>query len=126
MEGCATIPAKVIPCKQTCYISYDGNEILKPNFEYLVGCGLQWVACSNDHIPSGAVVAGNDQSGEVHYVGRAHYLGSLTPGKIHRTHGCLYIAYDGHEVSIKQYEVLVGVQHQRCKLCFIIFVESFN
>ena len=115
MEGCAVIPAKVIPCKQACYMSFNGKEILKQNFDYLVGFGFQWVACANGHIPAGAVVAGNDPSGEVLYVGRAHHLCSLTPGKIHRTHGCLYIPYNGHEVAIKQYEVLVGVQHQRCK-----------
>ncbi|CAO1428345.1 unnamed protein product [Diamesa hyperborea] len=115
MEGCATIPAKVIPCKQACYVSFNGNEILKHNFEYLVGSGFQWVASSNGQIPSGAVVAGNDQSGEVHYVvcgetlyiGRGQHCGSLTVGKIHPSHGCLYIPFGGSEIAIKNYEVLV-------------------
>ena len=123
-RACVTVPAKVIPSKQECYVSFNGNEILKQNFEYLVGSGFKWVECSNGHIPEGAVVAGNDQSEEVHYVGRAHHMGSLTPGKIHRTHGCLYIAYGGHEVSIKQYEVLIAVQ-QRCKL-FVKNDRSYN
>ncbi|CAO1428123.1 unnamed protein product [Diamesa hyperborea] len=108
MEGCAAIPAKVIPCKQACYVSFNGKEILKQNFEYLVGSGLHWIGSGNGHAPAGAVLAGNDKSGEPHYIGRAHHSGSLTPGKIHQSHGCLYIGYGGHEVAIKQYEVLVA------------------
>jgi hypothetical protein len=34
----------------------------------------------------------------------------LTPGKIHRSHGCLYIPFGGMECSIIHYEVLVGQQ----------------
>lgn len=125
MYGCAATPAKVIPCKQACYISYDGKVITNSNFEYLVGCGFQWVACSNGHIPEGAVVGGNDPSGEVLYVGRANHLGSLQPGKIHSTHKCLYIAYGTEEIPFKQYEVLVQIQ-QKCRfLSLIIFDRLF-
>lgn len=114
MHGCAATPAKVIPCKQACYISYDGKVFTVPNFEYLVGCGFQWVTCSNGNIPEGAVVGGVDPSGEPLYFGRAMHLGSLQPGKIHKSHGCLYIAYGTDEIPFKQYDVLVQLQ-QKCK-----------
>lgn len=60
------------------------------------------------HVPTGAVLAGNTAGGEPLYVGRAHHEGSLTPGKIHRNHGCIYIPFNGREESILHYEVLVA------------------
>lgn len=37
-----------------------------------------------------------------------HFQGSLTPGKIHRSHGCLYIPFGGLEHSFQSnFEVLV-------------------
>lgn len=104
------IPAKVIPSKQACYVSHNGMEIFKPNFELLSGAGFTWIGSSNGHVPEGAVLAGSQATGEPLYVGRAHHEGSLTVGKIHRGHGCIYIAYGGGEHSILHYEVLVGQQ----------------
>jgi len=104
------LPAKVIPSKQACYISHNGMEIFKPNYELLSGAGFTWIGSSNGHAPAGAVSTGNTTSGEPLYIGRAHHEGSLTPGKIHRSHGCLYIPFGGGEHSILHYEVLVGQQ----------------
>lgn len=61
-------------------------------------------------VSAGAVLAGNQATGEPLYVGRAHHQGSLTPGKIHTGHGCLYIPFGGKEESILHYEVLVSQQ----------------
>lgn len=108
-EGDMT-PVKVLPSKQAAYLSYNGQEILVSNYEVLTGHGFTWVGSGNGHVPEGAVVAGNQSSGEPLYVGRAHHQGSLTPGKVHRSHGCLYIPFGGQEHSILQYEVLVGAQ----------------
>lgn len=74
----------------------------------LLGTGFTWVGSSNGHVPAGAVLCGNTSTGEPLYIGRAHHEGSLTPGKIHKTHGCLYIAFGGMEHSILHYEVLVA------------------
>lgn len=101
---------KVIPSKQAAYVAYNGQEILKHNFEVLSGEGFTWVGSGNGHVPAGAVVAGRTKQGEELYVGRAHYQGSLTPGKVHRSHGCLYIPFGGSEISIKSYEVLCAPQ----------------
>lgn len=35
-------------------------------------------------------------------------MGSLTPGKVHKSHGCLYIPFNGKETSLRSYEVLVA------------------
>lgn len=104
------IPAKVIPSKQACYVPHNGLEVFKPNFDLLSGTGFTWVGSSNGHVPAGAVLAGNQRTGEPLYVGRAHHDGSLTVGKIHTGHGCIYVPFGGQEHSILHYEVLVAQQ----------------
>lgn len=100
------LPAKVIPSKHACYISHGGEEIFKPNFEYLAGSGFTWKSSSNGHAPADAVSAGATATGEVLYIGRAHHEGALTPGKVHGSHGVLYFPYGGAEQSTLYYEVL--------------------
>ncbi|KAG5669655.1 hypothetical protein PVAND_017539 [Polypedilum vanderplanki] len=104
------LPAKIIPSKQSCYVPYNGLEIFQSHFEYLSGSGFTWVQSSNGHVPAGAVSTGNTANHEPLYIGRAHHEGSLTPGKVHRSHGCLYLPYGGAEQSTLYYEVLVCKQ----------------
>ncbi|CAO1428337.1 unnamed protein product [Diamesa hyperborea] len=117
LEGFTTIPAKVMPSKQACYVSFNGQEIFKPSFEYLVGEGFEWVGSSSGHVPDNAVLSGNEQTGEPLYVGRAHHDGSLTPGKIHQSHQCIYIAYGGMEIAIRDYDVLIAPQRAQWIAC---------
>lgn len=59
-------------------------------------------------VPFNAVKGGHTINGETLYIGRAHWQGSLTVGKIHPSHQTLYIPYGGQEVPIKaNYEVLI-------------------
>ena len=69
-------------------------------------CSLVWINASNGDIPSGAVEGGRQSNGEVLYIGRAQYMGSLAIGKVHRSHRVLYVSFGGNEVPISQYEVL--------------------
>lgn len=63
---------------------------------------------TDGNVPDGAFEAGYCRSGEVLFVGRMHFQGSLTPGKIHRSHGCLYIPFGGLEHSFQSnFEVLI-------------------
>jgi hypothetical protein len=102
------LPAKVIPSKNFCSISYDGKGIVKHHFEYLTGSGFEWVPVSNGSVPSGTPVSsGNTVKGEPVFIGRAHHQGSLTPGKVLKGHDCLHFAYGGVEHWIKSYEMLV-------------------
>lgn len=82
--------------------------------QILRGTGFTWVQGSYGNVPSGAVPGGNSSSGELLYIGRAHHEDSLTLGKIHRSHGCMYIPFDGAELSFQEYEVLVRQQSWRC------------
>lgn len=106
------LPAKIIPSRQACYVSYNGLEIFKPNFEYLSGTGFSWVGSSNGHAPTGAVSTGNTSSGELLVIGRAHHEGAVTPGKVHKSHGCLYLPYAGeHFYSLK--ELIQNLSHHQ-------------
>lgn len=51
-------------------------------------------------------MSGQTAEGEALYIGRCLYQGTQTPGKVHPSHNCLYIPFDGAEVQITDYEVL--------------------
>ncbi|XP_029035591.1 natterin-3-like [Osmia bicornis bicornis] len=102
------LPAKVIPEKNIAYVCYEGKEYGKHDFEVLCRSEFSWEVCSNGSVPSNAVVAGQTSGGEPLYVGRVFHDGSQTVGKVHPTHGCLYIPYAGTELSFQEYEVLVN------------------
>lgn len=88
-------------------VSFDGQEIPQYSYEVLCNGNVQWVHSGHGaHVPN-AIPAGRTSSGETLYVGRAWHAGSLTPGKVHPSHGNLYIPYNGGEVAIGSYEVLV-------------------
>lgn len=76
-------------------------------FQILCGTGLEWINSANGHVPEGSLCAGNQSDGEPLFIGRTHYEGSLTVGKIQRSHNCLYIPFGGAEHSVTEYEVLV-------------------
>ncbi|XP_073829706.1 uncharacterized protein [Musca autumnalis] len=101
------MPAKVIPNKGGAYVCWGGEEEKVDNFQVLVGAGFMWVACENGNIVPGAVPAGTTCDGETLYIGRAEHAGSLCVGKVHPSHGCLYIPFGGGEEKIDSYEVLV-------------------
>ncbi|XP_031620100.1 uncharacterized protein LOC116338776 isoform X3 [Contarinia nasturtii] len=106
------VPAKVIPSKNVAYIPYNCAEIPKYDYQVLVGSGFSWVTSSSGHVPAEAVCAGNQSNGEPLYVGRAHVEGSLSTGKIHPSHNCIYVPFNGAEHSVSVYEVLVA--QKRC------------
>lgn len=87
---------------------YGGEEIPKHQFEVLCGGNVSWVPSSFGNVPHNAVSGGRTSSGEPLYVGRAHWQGSLTVGKVQPSHQALYIPYGGSEIPIKNnYEVLI-------------------
>nr|AGS17914.1 farnesoic acid O-methyltransferase [Bombyx mori] len=101
------VPAKVIPTKNACYISFGGEEVLKDQFEVLVPSMFAWQFSTNGEVPPGAVEAGSTADGEKLYFGRVNHDGCTTPGKIHPSHACCYYPFDGEERSSAEYECLV-------------------
>ncbi|CAB3222313.1 unnamed protein product [Arctia plantaginis] len=105
-EG-ATLPAKVIPSKSACYISYDGEEVLKDEFEVLVSIIFTWKFSKDGLVPPDALEAGSTADGEKLYFGRVLHEGGITPGKIQPSHGVCYYAFGGEERISHEYQVLV-------------------
>ncbi|XP_058125211.1 natterin-4-like [Anopheles coustani] len=100
------IPAKVIPGKNLAFVCHGGEEVLKEDFEVLRYGAFVWEFSSNGSVPETAVKIGQTAEGEPLFMGRAIYNGSQTPGKVHSSHGCCYLPFDGAEVSVNEYEVL--------------------
>uniref|UniRef100_A0A034VPH1 Natterin-4 n=1 Tax=Bactrocera dorsalis TaxID=27457 RepID=A0A034VPH1_BACDO len=101
------LPAKVIPSKGCAFVCWGGEEIPKTEYEVLVGKDYEWVTSRGGSVPHNAVCSGTTRHGEQLYIGRVAYRNSLTIGKIHPSHGCLYIPFDGKELRFHSYEVLI-------------------
>lgn len=102
------LPAKVIPQKNVAYISYDGKEIGFPNCEILCQMNVNWVQSSNGSVSSRAIEVGRTARGEPLYAGRVQYKNAVTVGKIHSSHGCCFIPFNGVEMRFRDYEVLTS------------------
>ncbi|XP_046959401.1 uncharacterized protein LOC124529628 isoform X1 [Vanessa cardui] len=74
----------------------------------IVGGNGVWVDVTSGQVPPGAVVGGQDCSGEPLYVARAQHQGAMIPGKLVSSHGCAYIPWGGEEHGKTEYQVLVG------------------
>ncbi|CAG9581153.1 unnamed protein product [Danaus chrysippus] len=72
------------------------------------GASGVWVDATSGQVPPGAVVGGQDCSGEALYVARAQHEGALLPGKLVGSHGCAYVPWGGQEHGKPEYQVLVG------------------
>ncbi|CAH0559317.1 unnamed protein product [Brassicogethes aeneus] len=101
------IPAKVIPAKNVAYVAYGGQEVAKDCFQVLCEQRFKWVFTRGGEIPPGAVQGGHTSDGEPLYIGRVYYSESFTVGKVHPSHGCLYIPFNCEEKSFHEFETLV-------------------
>lgn len=107
------VPGKLSTKSLKAYIAYDSKEVeVSSGVEVLLhapGTEARWIPASNGSVPSGAVgPIGADGA----YIGRAlcpYPENAYTPGKIHPSHHCLYMPFDGKEASHKDYEALVIV-----------------
>ncbi|EDV93704.1 natterin-3 [Drosophila grimshawi] len=100
------LPAKIIPNKGKAYVAYGEQEIELENYEVLSGQNFMWLPGENGEVPPSAVPVGHTVDGETLYAGRGYHAGSLTMGKVHPSHNCLYIPFGSEEVKIFSYEVL--------------------
>uniref|UniRef100_A0A1A9WVZ0 Uncharacterized protein n=1 Tax=Glossina brevipalpis TaxID=37001 RepID=A0A1A9WVZ0_9MUSC len=116
-HGNNLLPAKVIPRKGCAFISYGGQEHIKHEYEVLAGNGYKWwVTDSKNCLPVGSVICGRTAEGVPLYVGRGYWGGSLTPGKVYRSHSCLYIPFEGEEVLYEQAPITQETSHNSARL----------
>lgn len=101
------IPGKQLPNKGEAYICHAGKEHAKHRVEVLCNGNTSWVETSGCCIPDNAVPAGHTECGETLYIGRTQHECSLTIGKVHPSHGVLYIPFGGKEIAYREYEILV-------------------
>jgi hypothetical protein len=104
-------PGKVVG--KTCNFGYGGAEIKSEKFDILLGNSallaqnplfVRWVPAQNGQVPPGAFL-GAQEPGRVLPICRANYQGGVQPGKL-VVRNC-NVAFNGKEVLIAQYEVLV-------------------
>ncbi|KAL1450990.1 hypothetical protein WDU94_003292, partial [Cyamophila willieti] len=89
------LPAKIAPSLGRSFVSWGCAEHTKFEYEVLVADShlVTWVASSNGNVPPHALDIGRTKHGEPLYVGRVEHAGTVTPGKIHPSHGVLYISW---------------------------------
>lgn len=75
-------------------LGYNGQEISVEDYEILKGKPKHyaWIPASHGNIANRAVQTGTDNDEPI-YVGRAPFEGSMTVGKIHPSHGCIYVRF---------------------------------
>ncbi|XP_066900742.1 uncharacterized protein [Halyomorpha halys] len=101
------LPAKVCPTHGCAFVAYDGQEHTKTEYQVLCSSHIAWKPTENDNIPEQAIQVGKTSTDEPLYVGRTIVNGFMTPGKVHPSHRCLYVPFDGEERSFTEYEVLI-------------------
>jgi len=106
-EG-AVIPGKFVQGHSNAYIPWGGEEHSKQDYEVLVvdDSAVTWTPTSGNAVPPNAIPAGVSQDGETLYIGRATHEGALTVGKVHPSHGVVYVSYGGAEHAYPEFEIL--------------------
>lgn len=61
-HGNDLLPAKIIPDKQLAYVSFDGEEIEKHEFEVLRSGEFVWEFAQNGDVPRNAIVIGRNSN----------------------------------------------------------------
>ncbi|CAH1109341.1 unnamed protein product [Psylliodes chrysocephalus] len=102
------IPAKIIPGRRCCYVSYNGKEHAKSTYQVLCDARAEWVPDQGGRVHPDAIEGGRTDNGETLYIGRVIHKNSMTIGKIHPSHRTCYIPFDGAEVGYQNYEVLIS------------------
>lgn len=108
IHGGSLCPGKYVRSKGKTFVPWGGREHAKNDFEVLCGLDFGWVKTKCNYIPENAFVAGRSEvQGEPLYIGRATYDGYLLTGKIHTLYETCYLPYNGKEIEVNEFEILV-------------------
>ncbi|XP_047022470.1 uncharacterized protein LOC124631876 [Helicoverpa zea] len=101
-------PGKYVPSIGKAFVAWGGREFDKQNFEILCGYNAKWIKTRTNYIPQNAFIGGRSEvQNEPLYIGRAKIDRKLIPGKVHVRYKTCYLPYDGKEVEVSLYEILV-------------------
>lgn len=103
------LPGRYTAGDSCAYFSHGCEMVSKEEFELVRCAHPKWIASQNgDAVPGGAIIGGHTFDDECLYFGRARFSSpNWIPGKVHRSHRCMYAAYGDTEMNAKEYEVLV-------------------
>lgn len=107
-EGSVT-PGQIDTKRKACSIPWGGDEHMRNVYEVLCTPG-QFLAVTADNTETllTASTAGMSEEGEPLFIGRVKHKGELVYGKVQRSHGVCYIAYEGKELSFENYEIFIA------------------
>jgi hypothetical protein len=105
---------KVRPGFGGALIPFGGSEVKVRDYEVLTEqpFALLWSPARGDAVPSNALQAGREADGAPLYAAKAHYNGSVQPGKVRRGFGGALIPYGGQEVRVEEYKVLTRLAQE--------------
>lgn len=82
-------------------------------FQVLCGFNAKWVQTRANLIPQNAFIGGySEVNNEPLYIGRAMIQGRLICGKVHVLYKTCYLPFQGREVEVYVYEILVIPEHE--------------
>lgn len=104
------LPANYVPELKAVYTPWNcsAHKInTKVELLTLTDCEVTWVTEENGYVLENALKTGYSETGEQLYTGRAVYNGRTLLGKIHPSHGVIYMPFERKEVNSRTYEILV-------------------
>ena len=104
------LPAEITPSKSCAKVSWNGHVYPKTNYELLVGNDYKWETfCESNKkfYEKHAVSTGMTIFGEMAFVGRASYRGSLLIGRLQFSQKCLHVPFKCKEFTLNTFEILV-------------------
>ncbi|KAK9502377.1 hypothetical protein O3M35_011163 [Rhynocoris fuscipes] len=101
------LPAKINPSLGGAFVSKNGRDYKKTEYEVLCSDDIAWKFCSGGDVPPEALVMGKTADGDPLYMGRRLIDGTLTPGKVDPKNKWLYVPYNGTELKFYNYDVLI-------------------
>merc|ERR1712223_669638 len=109
------LPGKVHCEYGVIYVPYGGKGHNFSSYEVLTevnpsNSSIHWIRSESGRIPPLAVQGGHTSCGEPLYIGKIRLSSGVTCcGKVHPSHGALYIPYGGKELAFKNgYDILVS------------------
>ncbi|CAK1544514.1 unnamed protein product [Leptosia nina] len=103
-------PGKYVPEEKKAYVPWGGRSHEKSNFQILCGHNADWILCKDDNIPENAFIAGTSEiHNEPLYIGRSFVDYNLIVGKVHMLYTSCYLPFNGDEVQVNEYEILVDL-----------------
>ena len=143
------VPGHLAPSKHYCQVSHSSTEQHHTQYQVLTvedPAGFCWKLDSQGHLPEGAI--SGSERGERMGIGRTITGSDVSVGKtyqevpirlptckteaslqlvgkVHPSHGCLYVPYEGLEYIYREYEVLVACMHPKSlkELCRNVVLE---